>query len=209
MQVHSAERLFRSLQRHLLLILTVAAGLLVALAIQALVLGYREYKRAEETRRFLLAELVDSKMKLIADLTETHDASLAIEHLTAFAHALRTDRGAAAPPDKLERSFAALPSVNWDAAVATGAIATLPYREARSYATAYQAARDYMNMESEAKRSWLELASFAPDYRSLSDAEIAAMERQLKISAAYSLGVQASGVALLQKIDDALRGAGH
>lgn len=209
MPAHPAERLFRSLLRHLLLILTVAAGLLVALAIRGLVTGYLDYKRAEETRRHLLAELTDSKTRLIADLTEAHDTTLVLEHLGAFMHTLRTDRAATPPPDRLERTFASLPRANWDTAVASGAIGVLPYREARSYASAYRAAETYMDVESAAKRSWFELAGFAPDYRALSDAEIAAMERQLKVSMAYSLDLQASGVALLQKIDDALRAAGH
>ena len=209
MPFHPAERVLRSLQRSLLLALAVAAGLLMALAIDGLASGYRDYKRAEETRRYLLAELTESKTKLIADLTEVHDKTVALEHLGAFTHALRIDHGAAPPPDRLERTFASLPRANWDTVVATGALRTLPYREARSYASAYRAAEDYMRVESEAKRSWFEIESFAPDTSTLSDADIAAMDRQLKVSMAYSLDLQASGVALLQKIDDALRAAGR
>jgi hypothetical protein len=204
MHVEPPEGPIRSIQQFLIQIFTITVGLLIALGLEGLVARHHEHNLVVEARRNLQAELTECKTKLIANLATQRDAEKAIERLIAFAGALHKDRHATPPASNLSRTFVVLPSTSWDAAVAIGAIALMPYREVRDYSAAYQGERAYMDLENDAKRASFELSAFDGDYAGMSDAAIENGERQLKISLTYAMSLESTGVIVLQELETAL-----
>jgi hypothetical protein len=198
------EKTIRTLIQFIVMFSAVVLGLLLASALETVPARIQQFYLVSDARRSLQAELTETKSKVIVELAAQHAATKTLEQRIAFAEALRRDRHAPPPADLLPRSFPMLPSTNWDAAVASGAVALMTFREVRFYEAAYQAERAYSAVETEARRSWFGLASFDGDNAGLSDAEILDEERQLRIALAYTANLEASGVGLLQKIEDAL-----
>jgi hypothetical protein len=205
MDIHPPEGPIRSVREFLLHLLTITIGILIALALEGLVTRWQENKLLTEARANLRAELTNTREKAAKNIAAQHEAQDKIRKLLDYATALRKNRHTADPNIAFDRSFITLASTSWDAALATKAIALMPYDEVARYSQAYTAERAYSDLETEAIHRWFEIAAIDDsDPTTATDAEIIAASQQLRISLALAASLEAAGGHMLQAIDAAL-----
>jgi hypothetical protein len=129
MDIHPPERPIHSVRDFLLQIVTITTGIVIALALEALLDWSHHRSLAHEARVNLALEIRDNKTRLeeIEKLLPTLEAALPL--------LAKADR-----PDDLDIHYklTALTAASWRTAESTAALAYMPYDEVMSYATLYE-----------------------------------------------------------------------
>jgi hypothetical protein len=166
MDPHVPHAPIRSIREFLTHIGIVTIGILIALGLEQAVEAHHRAERAQEARDGFRRELADNRSQ-VEDVLQAmpgvrKDIALEIAKLTAQS----SDQDAA----KLRLPglhFDLTSSASWEAAVATQALADLPYDDVHRYAEAFAVYRLFQDEERGALTAWQDLRAFGDDLTKL------------------------------------------
>ena len=159
MDLHVPEGPVRSIKDFLLHIVIVTIGILIALGLEQLVEAHNRARLAHEAVDGFTRELTSDGEQL-RDILKTNPKVRAqvaewIANLSS------------ANPAKMDKypavHFDDLSTASWDTAMATHALAELPYEQAHRYAGAYDALRVIAELQRRALADWQDLHAFGLD----------------------------------------------
>jgi len=198
LDVDPPEKPIKSLKDFAVHILTVTIGILITLALDALVDTYRHHELIQHARTDFRAEFLQNRASLALETTASQGVKQELEGLIAYGQAKLANRPATVPTIQPARSFVTLTST------ATQAFLYLPFAETREISAAYSRQQVYNAMEARAEDQWFSLAGLG-DPKDLSGADLQPALEKITIAYAYLVSLQVKRGQLLQDYDRALQ----
>ncbi|HTZ71352.1 MAG TPA: hypothetical protein VMB71_11930 [Acetobacteraceae bacterium] len=188
MDIHPPEHPIRSVRDFLLQIFTITCGIVIALALDGLVVNRRDASLVRTTRQDFAAEIADNMGKVQAIQGRMEADEDWIKQALAYGDARLKHQGNAAFTQIARREFITLRNAAWETALATQAMRLLHFDEARALATAYNQQAQLNEISAHAVDQWIGIAAFGniPD---LTDAEMRDAMRQLRVAYAYTISI--------------------
>lgn len=159
MDLHVPEGPVRSLKDFLLHILIVTIGILIAIALEQLVEAHHRAELARDAVDGFTRELTSDS----TDLKEVLAASPAVRKKIADWIADLTS----ANPHEMDAypgvHFNIMSTASWDTALATQALAELPYERAHLYASTYDALRIFVEVQRRGLSDWQDVQVYGKD----------------------------------------------
>jgi hypothetical protein len=190
MDIHPPEHPICSVRDFLVQIFTITCGIVIALALEGVVSGWREARLAQETRADFVAELTDNmaRVETVHALAEGDEKWM--KDMLAWGQARLKHQDAKQPASLEGRRFVALRNAAWETAIATQATRLLGFSQARALAKAYNSQAALNEMSARAREQWIAISGYS-DADVLDDSELrdAARELRVALSYTYSLAV--------------------
>ena len=202
MDIDPPEHPIRTFRDFAVQIFTVTCGIVIALALEALVTSRHEARLLHETRQDFTAEINEC----IEKLQKVHGV---VDHDTKWMQAtldwgdarLKHQPGKA--PDFLDsRSFTVLPVSAWTTAQATQVLPLMRFAELRALAKAYNGGAAFNELSNHAREQWIGLAKFG-DLDSLSDDQVRAGLGELRVTLVFTMSLAAFEEKLIKQYQDA------
>jgi hypothetical protein len=199
--LHVPEGPIRSAKDFLIHIVIVTIGILIALGLEQLVEMHHRHRLADEAVAGFRRELADDR-KAMDEVME------AMPRLQTDIDAEIANLEGPAPREIRYPGFTynVISTASWETAVATQALAELPYEEAHKFAEAYAAFRLFEEIERRGLSSWQEMRLYSRDPAKLNADQRRALIEKLRLyqNITYVIeplakGVAASNEALQQK----------
>jgi hypothetical protein len=207
MEIADPEAPIRTVRDFLGHIFTVTIGILIALALEQLVVLHHNNVLVAHARADFVAEMEANRAKLTATIDSDNKILPVLRKLIDFGEALLKHPKTKMPdPDvhDMSRSFPHLEVSAWQTAVATQAITLLRFPEARAIAYTYNRQDIVNDFEMKATDQWMQLVGFNLDQdENMSDPEIREGVRQLGVALAYAQANQHFCKQLLEAYDKA------
>jgi hypothetical protein len=162
---------------------TITIGILIALALEGMVVAYRVHDQVEFSRADFRAELEENQAKLAADIEASNKLRATLEQVMAYGTALLAKQDAPEPKADFSRSFVRLRSGAWSSALSSQVLEHFPHAEERAIAEAYSQQEAFQHVEQAAEDNWFALAGYDLDVKA--DDEIKPALRQLAVCYAY------------------------
>lgn len=204
MDVDPPEKPIKSLKDFAVHILTVTIGILIALALDALVDAYRHHQLVAHARADFRAEFMHNRNLLMVQGTAEQAIKKELEGLMAYGQAKLANQPAAPVAIQSVRGFVALSSTAWETANATQAFLYIPFAETREISAAYSRQQVFNAMEARAEEQWFSLAGLG-DPAEVAGADLKPALEKETIAYAYLISMQVVQAQLLQDYDRALQ----
>jgi hypothetical protein len=204
LDIDPPEHPIRSFRDFAIQIFTVTCGIVIALALEALVASRHEARLLRETRQDFSAEIGDciEKLRNVHGLVD-RDAKWMQTTLDWGEARLKHQPGKA--PDFLDgRSFTVLPVSAWTTAQATQVLPLMRFAELRALAKAYNGGVAFNELSNRAREQWVGMAKFA-DLDSLPDDQVRAGLGELRVTLVYTLSLAAFEEKLIGQYQDAAK----
>ena len=158
MDLHVPEGPARSIKDFLIHIVIVIIGILIALGLEQLVEAHNHHRIAEQAVEGFKRELAD-------DAKAMEEVMQEMSKLRAEIRAEIVNLESQTPREIHYPGFTynVISTASWDTAVATRALADLPYDEAHAYADAYGTFRLFEEIERKELASWQEMRLYGTD----------------------------------------------
>ncbi len=207
MEIADPEAPIRTVRGFLGHIFTVTIGILIALALEQLVVLHHNNVQVAHARADFLAEMKDNRAKLKTTIDSDAQIQPAIRKLIDFGDALlKHPKTKVVDPDihDLSRSFPHLEVSAWQTAVATQAITLLRFPEARALAYAYNRQDIVNDFEMKATDQWMQVVGLvAYEDEGMTDAELRDGLQHLRVALVYAESSQRFCKQLLEAYDKA------
>ena len=143
LDVHAPEHGIHGVRDFLIHLLTITAGLIIALALEAGVEALHHRHQREQAEQTIRAELTENRTSLLKMQDNTRVEIDNAQKSLLFLEDLRA--GKKDDPSGIHLGFNVSPlqSAAWSSASATGALSYLPYDEVQRFATAYHEQQMY------------------------------------------------------------------
>jgi hypothetical protein len=146
--VHAPHNPIHGWKDFLLHLVTITVGLLIAVGIEGCVEQHREHKLVREARETMREEIEYNSGRMNEEVSalEKQKASLQ-KNLDTLTLILENPKDKAAKDAAISADFSmtSLRDTAWKTAQATGALAFMPYQDARRYADLYGTQQDFLN----------------------------------------------------------------
>jgi hypothetical protein len=183
---------------------TITLGILIALALEAMVVDYQHRKLVDHARDDMRAELASNRKLLAATVASGRAVQPALDRVVVFLRTRAAGKAATAPDVSLDGNFAALSEAAWESTVATQALAYMPAGEAQTLSRAYAAARGFDAFEDQVERQWFELAAI-PDFKDMTPADAKEALRVVTLNRALIGALTNAGAGAVGAHDRALK----
>jgi hypothetical protein len=208
MEIHHP-RASHSWREFLLEIGTITIGILIALALESLILAARDHRLLNNARADLRSELRDNRRALTHEIDAANSSATTLRAILDDAQQwLRTgDKNAQSRivlrGQQLSASVSPLSTAGWEAAGASEAIVHMPLQEAQALAKVYSSSRVFNTLEDRVEERWFELSGLPAMY-DMDRSQIILGIGQIKVLLSYQLTIVASGGTLRNEYDAAL-----
>jgi hypothetical protein len=127
----------RSWKDFLVELLTITAGILIALSLEGVRESIRDRALVREARENIRREIADNKREVDGEIAEMDERGKKIDTALRFATELLKNKHTDIRELQLSLSFPTLSAASWQTAERTGAFAHMDYAEVQKYANVY------------------------------------------------------------------------
>ena len=187
MDIHPPEGPTRSFKDFAIHILIVTIGILIALSLEGLRESVHEHHAVAEARKTFDRELRFNQDHLKLDLPRVSEMQAQVEQVLADMPQLAKE------PAQLQQRVAAVQpafyffvDTGWNAALASGALASMKNDELERFEGAYVDLRNYQDSQKLALPQWIAVSSYFASRRSYNAQEAAEGEERLR---AFAMGL--------------------
>ena len=200
MDIHPPKTPIHSLKDFLRELITIIAGILIALSLDGLV-AWREHRNlAREATANIVTEVRENQKELSNELKDLARMQQQSQVLVEMVHNLQSSRNTRRQEFQLIWSMAELHATSWDTAARTGALSYMPYAQVKSYTQVYDLQRSFTELQQRSLSSALEVEGLTilmgRDRKTISSAELADAERKI--------GIAVANIGAMQQIASAL-----
>jgi hypothetical protein len=213
MDIHPPKNPIHSLKDFLRELVTIIAGILIALSLDGLV-AWREHRNlAREATANIVTEVRENQKELDNALKDLAKMQQQSQVLVEMVHNLESRRNEPPHNFQLIWSFAELHATSWDTAARTGALSYMPYAQVKSYTQVYDLQRSFTELQQRSLSSALEVEGLTTlrgrDRKTISSGELADAERRIGIAMANISAMQQLASALGQRYSELLKSGGE
>ena len=159
LDVHAPEHGIHGMRDFFVHLLTITAGLLIALALEAGVEAVHHRHQRREAEDNLRQELRDNARDLKKVLGSAAKEREVLTSVLVLAQARSEGKDVPAENVSLGSSFATLHEASWDTASATGVLNYMDYTEVQRFAETYQLQREYVSVQESMLQDYLQAIS--------------------------------------------------
>ena len=209
MDIHPPHRAVTSLSQFLRELVTITAGILIALTLEGLVNWRHHRTLVREARANILNEVRENQRDLTKERDDLKKVELDGQTLITLVHQLETSRNTAMRQVQYTFSLAELHSTSWNTASSTGALSFMPYAEVKQYTEVYDLQRAFTTLEERAFAASLDVQGLATllsrKPATLTTAELSDAERRLGIALADVAAMDQIAEPLNQRYEELLK----
>jgi len=193
---------------------TITLGILIALALESLIVSVRDRHLLQNARSDLRSELqgnrqdlekviasASSSATLLRSVLEDAQQWLQTGSLDAQSHVEQNAK-------QLGGTVSILSTAAWEAAGVSQALVHMPLPEAQALTKVYSSTRTFNGLEQQVEERWFELSGLPTKLQGADRSLVQSGIGQLKVLLGYQLSIVATGSLLMQQYDDALRAVG-
>ena len=200
MDIHPPRQAVTSLQQFLRELVTITAGILIALTLDGL-LSWRHHRTlVREARANILNELRENQRDLAKERQDLQKMEQDGQTLISLVHQLESNRKTPVRHFQYTFSMAELHSTSWNTASTTGALSFMPYIEVKRYTEVYDLQRAFTALQERGFAASLDVQGLATllgrNPATLTTAELSDAERRL--------GIAMADVAAMEQIAEPL-----
>lgn len=211
MEIHPPKHPIHSIKEFLRELVTIIAGILIALSLDGLVEWHHHRELAREARANIISELRGNQRELTNEMQDLPKMQQQTQVLVDVVHKLQINRNIPVHDFGYNWTIAELHSTSWDTAARTGAISYMPYAEVKQYTQMYDLQHDFMQLQERGFNSALEVEGLVTlldrKVNTFSAAELSDAERRLGIAMANVRAMQQIAESLDQRYVDLLKSA--
>jgi hypothetical protein len=208
MDIHPPKRPIHSLKDFLRELVTIIAGILIALSFDGLVAWWHHRSLAHEATANIVTEVRENRKELSNELKDLSKMDQQSRQLIDLVHKLQASRNTPVHDFQLIWTFAELHATSWDTAARTGALSYMPYAQVKRYSEVYDLQHAFTTFQQNSLSAALDVEGLATlmgrDPKTLSLTELADAERKIGIAAAHVRAMQQLAIALGKRYDDLL-----
>lgn len=210
MEIH-LPRPVKSLKEFLRELVTITAGILIALSLEGLVEWRHHHAIVREARENIVSELRENQREMKTEQQDLNRMRQQATDLIALVHQLQKDRKIKATQAQLNWSFAELHSTSWDTASKTNAVAYMSYPEVKRYSEVYDLQRTFTDLQQHSIEVGLEVQGMytllGRDPKTLTTTELSDAERRIGLAVANIIAMQQIGQPLMERYTAVLKSA--
>ena len=210
MEIHLPHRV-ASLKEFLRELVTITAGILIALSLEGLLEWRHHHEMVREARANIVSELRENQHELTNELQDLVKMRKQAVDLVNLVHQLEENRNLKINQVQLIWSFAELHSTSWDTAGKTNALAYMPYSEVKRYSAVYDLQHAFADLQQRSMAAGLEVQGLSTlldrKTQSLTTAELADAERRIGLVIANVTAMQQIAQPLNQRYAEVLKSA--
>jgi hypothetical protein len=211
MDIHPPKKPFHSLKEFLRELVTIIAGILIALSFDGLVAWRHHSTLAHEASANIITEVRENQKEMGNEQKDLEKMQQQTQALIELIHKLESSRNTPVHEIQLIWTFAELHATSWDTAARTGALSYMPYAEVKRYTEVYDLQRSFVDLQQRALSSALEVEGMGTlmgrNPKTLTAAELADAERRMGIAMSNVRAMQQLAAVLAKRYADVL-GAG-
>jgi hypothetical protein len=186
MEIHPPKKPFHSLREFLRELVTIIAGILIALSFDGLLAWRHHSNLAHEASANIITEVRENQKELSNEEKDLAKMQQQSQTLIEMVHKVESNRNTRVHEFQLVWSFAELHATSWDTAARTGALSYMPYAEVKRYSEIYDLQRSFVDLQQRGLASALDVEGLVTlmgrNPKTLSPAELADAERRLGIA---------------------------
>jgi hypothetical protein len=203
MEIHPPEKPIHSVKDFLLQLMTVTAGILIALSLEGMLEWSHHRTLVSEAKENLRQEILDNKREIDKALGGYPNLKQNEEAAIQFIADLQAHR---AKGRTLNYSyyFGLLSGTSWSTAQAAGAVAYMQYRDVQRYASIYDKQRKFDALQDRMSESVI-AAIPADDVRNSNPRELRDWKQRVQTSLTYLSNLEGMARSLRNEYDGALR----
>jgi len=209
MDIHPPKKPFHSFKEFLRELVTIIAGILIALSFDGLLAWCHHRTLAHEATANIVTEVRENQKELSTELNDLSKMQQQSQGLIELVHKLQSDRKIPVHNFQLIWTFAELHATSWDTAARTGAVSYMPYAEVKRYTEVYDLQRTFVDFQQRSFSSALDVEGMGTlmsrDPKTLSAAELADAERKIGLAIAQVRAMQQLAAALQKRYDALLK----
>ena len=214
MEIHPPHGAVTSLKQFLRELVTITAGILIALTLEGLANWRHHRTLAREARANILSEVRENQRDLAKEREDLRKVERDGQGLITLVHQLETNRKTSMRQVQYTFSIAELHSTSWNTASTTGALSFMPYTEVKRYTEVYDLQRAFTTLQERAFAASLDVQGLATllsrNTATITTAELSDAERRLGIAMADVAAMEQIAEPLNQRYDELLKAtAGH
>ncbi|MDE1145315.1 MAG: hypothetical protein PW843_01695 [Azospirillaceae bacterium] len=198
MEIHAPESPIHSLKEFAVHIGVVTIGILIALGLEQAVEAYHRHELAHEAVESFHAELKDNSDAISAVLADFADNDARAERDIALLTSPQAAEGELLKYPNLRLDL--LSTASWDTAIATHALAEIPYAQVRAYTDAYNTVRLFMEEEKAQLADWQTLRVYGDAPAQIDPAQRQALVQRLRAYRNYVIVLNLAGKSALESI---------
>jgi hypothetical protein len=208
MDIHPPHGAVTSLRQFVRELVTITAGVLIALALEGLVNWSHHRTLVREARANILSELRENQRELTKEEVDLKKIEADGQVLITLVHRLETNRRTPVGQFSYGFSMAELHSTSWSTASTTGAVSFMPYTEVQRYAEVYDLQRAFTALQERAFAASLDVQGLVTllgrNPATLTTAELSDAERRLGVAAADVVAMEQIAEPLTRRYADLL-----
>ncbi len=206
MEDHPSEKPRRKVEDLLWQLMTVVAGVLIALSLTGAVEWSHQRTMVSEAKDNLRQEMLSNKREIERTLASLPKLKINLQTAILFIGDLQTHRANGQGTVKLDYTYYSglLSATSWSAAQAAGTLAHMPYRDIRRYAEIYDTQRR-VNAVQERLAEAVAAAVPSNDIDNSNPRELRDWERRIQASLTYLQKVDGLARGLKSDYEEALR----
>ena len=143
MDVHSPHRSITSFKEFVRELVTITAGILIALSLEGLLTWRHHRDLVREARANILGELQTNQYQLTNEQRDLNTMEEDLRALITLVHQLESHSAHVPKAVPFVWSLAELHATSWDSAQSTGALSYMLYEEVKRYTEVYDLQRDF------------------------------------------------------------------
>jgi len=209
MEIHPPHEAVTSLKQFLRELMTITAGILVALTLEGLVNWRHHRTLVREARANILNEVRENQRDLTKEREDLRKVERDGQALINLVHQLETNRKTSFLQVQYTFSIAELHSTSWNTASTTGSLSFMPYTEVKRYTEVYDLQRAFTTLQERAFAASLDVQGLATllsrNPATLATAELSEAERRLGIAMADVAAMEQIAEPLNQRYDELLK----
>jgi hypothetical protein len=182
---------------------TITIGILIALALEALVVEYQHRQLVDHARSDMRMEIASNRKLLAGTLNSGKTVLPALDKLIDYVRARAAHKSPEDPGVTITTDFSTMSTSAWESTVSTQALAYMPYSDAQTLTRAYAGARGFNDFETQVEREWFELAAM-PDTNDISPEDAKAALHALSLNRALMSALVNAGSQAIKSQDQAL-----
>lgn len=211
MEIHPPHRPITSIKEFLRELLTITAGILIALSLEGMLEWNHHREMVHEARANIVSELRENQKELAKEQQDLQKMQNDVLGLIGLVHKLEENRKTPVNQFNYIWSVAELHSTSWHAASTTGAIAYMPYAEVKRYTEMYDLQNVFEGLQQRSLSSSLEVEGLGTllqrNTQTITTAELSDAERRLGIAMANVQAMQQLSQPLNQRYEQVLKAA--
>lgn len=209
MEIHPPHAI-HSVKDFLLQLLTITAGILIALTLEGILDWTHHRQLVHEAEANLRTEMRENQAEINKGMQQLHVSQDQLKDMIRVVQQVEQDRSTQLKGYSFSWTLNELHATSWNTASATGAIAFMDYSEVKRYTRVYDLQQQFMTLQNRAFDSILAVYGLGTllqkDIKKVSDAQLADAERVLGLALSNAGAVESLETALNEEYTRVLKG---